>query len=158
MSLSMCLFFISTLALSELVDPLWALLDERGRSCLNWKHLWLMIAGLDFESIKQADSRFFPHLCCLPSCLFLENTNWRLRRTLSLSWRPLVRFFVFGSTFDDTLCSCYGCFGHDVHAKQGNLKQPKIFESFFFLLRKLLCCIFFFFYICKTFYSSCFLS
>lgn len=65
-----------------------------GLEVINWGHLWLMIVMLGLESIKQADDHGSPHLHCLSPCLSLESTSWSLRRTLSLSWRLLVRFLL----------------------------------------------------------------
>lgn len=83
----MCFFCIS----------LWCgVIEEVGWRCLDWGHLWLMIVVLELESIKQADDHVSPLLHCLSPCLSLESTSWSLRRTLSLSWRLLVRFlFLF---------------------------------------------------------------
>lgn len=102
------LYLFIWLSLS-LLDLLWPLLEEVGWSCFNWRHLWLMIALPQFESIKQADIAFSLHLCCLPSCLSLENTSWSLRRTLSLSWRHLVSLLiatwnVFTIIYDQLTC------------------------------------------------------
>lgn len=64
--------------------------SEVGTS-LNFRHLRLKIDPLQLENIKEADTRVFLYLHCLPLCLSLENTSLSLRRTSSLSWRLLVR-------------------------------------------------------------------
>lgn len=84
----------SPLSLTLCLYQCWsAVLDEVIWSGLIFTHLLLMIEALGFEGIKETGKTFRVYLRrLLPSCLSLGSTSSRLRRTLSLSWRPLVRF------------------------------------------------------------------
>lgn len=57
-------------------------------------------------------------LCALPPWLSLENTSWRLRKTMSSFWKPLVQTFP-------SLCTCHKKDGCDFLSPQQDFSAPR---------------------------------